>query len=358
MNWPPRSWIRLDDILSNGAGTIGWLEAGGSKWPVTLQSERPPPAPSWMTSVTSALIATPRDEISQRTPLNRTMQWSLRALDAVLPFAAILGLDRAVIVNNTLLSVSLVGPGDGPSLMAAVEAAARQWPDRMIFARGLIGHGPDTTAAARALGGVVLPNRVGYTFDLRDGRYPEKVNAARDRALLHRRALIQIDHDAFSTRDLDSAQMQYRSLYVVRHGAANPDFKAAFFGAAHRTGAVEFVGLRDDRGLVAFAGLREHGAFLSVPLLGYRDGDDLRAGNYRAMFARVLEIAANRRRAINFGAGAGHFKRLRGGVETLESMVIVAPRRSLAGTALRFALTAAESRLRRWVPAQIAALGG
>lgn len=356
--WPPKDWTSLDRIIVNGPGVLGRIHAGGAVWPVTLEAEDPVAAPSWLTSMTSALIATPRDEVAQAPIRTGRVRFALGLLDAAIPVARWMGLQHAVIVNNTLFSVSMVGSGSVIGLMAATAEAARRWPHRTIFARGIVSHTAEAGVAARALGGVVLPNRISYTFDLRDGLLPDKINVERDIAHLKRQSPRLLQHDDFDSHHLDDVHRQYRALYVERHGSGNPDFEPMFFHRAHGAGAVEFLGLADGDKLLAFAALRDHGEFVSVPLFGYKPDAPPRAGLYRMMFARVLALAAERRRMINFGAGAGHFKRLRGGQATVEHMILIPPRQTVIGLGLKILLSACEKRLNQWIPQTIVAHGG
>lgn len=357
-NWPPSDWIRLDRIVGNGAGIIGRLNAGGTQWPVTMEPEAPLTGSSWLTSALTALVETPRDEFARHANVGWAARVALRGIDAALPMARWLGLHRAVIVNNTLFSVSLVGSGSIPGLLAAVGEAARRWPDRMILARGVMAPADSLRLAVAPCGGHIIPHRISYVFDLRDGQTPRKVNFERDLAFLRKQGLFQVPHEAFTPRFLAEAHWQYRNLYVIRHGAGNPDFDPEFFVRAHRDNAVEFIGLADEAGLASFAALRDHGEFLSVPLLGYRSTDARQVGHYRMIFAHILELIAKRRRSVNFGAGAGQFKRLRGGVAAIENMVLVPPGRTALGLSVRAALAAAEHRLDRWIPKAILAHGG
>jgi len=357
-NWPPRDWIRLDQLLANGAGVLGGLHAAGTRWPITIEAERPLAHSSWLTSVTAALVATPRDEIARADIKTWQDRALLTVLDHLTPLAARMGLGRAIIVNNTLLSVSLVGPAQIAGLTAALGEAARRWPDRFVFARGIVSDLDDLRERARALGGIVLPNRVCHVFDLRAGKLPEKINAVRDATLLRKSKLAPMTHNDFTAADVAAAHAQYLDLYVARHGAGNPAFTLPFFTTLHARGAVEFIGLRSGDTLAAFAALADHGDFLSVPLIGYRADVDRSAGLYRQIFAKALAVAAERRRVINFGAGAGRYKALRGATAAVERMILIPPRTTLMGRALRHGLTAAERPLERWVPKTIAAFGG
>lgn len=312
------------------------------------------PDASWLTSFVSALIGTPREEASAEGAAGVALRAGLKLAEKI---ALAAKADTAAIVNNTLLSVSPMGPSDLDGIAAALSAAAAKWPTRIALARGIIAPADAVRRCAAEAGGFALPSRVSYAFDLTNGALPDKINATRDAALLKKAGLRIVEHDDFDTQDIAEAHRQYLSVYIGRHGCRNPQLTAAFFAEVHRTRATEFWGLRTEYGLAAFAALREHRDFMSVPLIGYRTDVDKKAGLYRQIFALALEIGRQRRVAVNFGAGAAQYKKLRGGVAAVEYMVIV-PRATRLGRALTPLLQATEEPLGRLVPKAIAHFGG
>ncbi|MDX2224100.1 MAG: GNAT family N-acetyltransferase, partial [Rhodospirillaceae bacterium] len=306
-----------------------------------------------LTSLVSALITTPRAEIAEAPGLAAAL--TRLGLDAAAAAATAIGADTAAIVNNTLLSVSPEDDRAMPGLAQAIAAASLRWPDRILAVRGLLVDADAAKQLARTAAGFCVPHRISYAFT---PGAPAKINAVRDAGLLAKAKLERIGHDDFDTARLAEARRQYLDVYVGRHGGRNPALTADFFARLHAARAAEFIGLADDQGMAAFAAVRDHGAFLSVPLIGYRVAADRKAGYYRQMCARVLEVAGARGLPVNFGAGAARYKTLRGGAPVIEYMVIVPPRDTWLGRALRAALSRSETHLQRLVPRLIAAHGG
>lgn len=354
MSWPSdggalRAWV------TNGHARLDGVTAAGVRWPVTVGEVRQGAGATWLTSLVSALIGTPKDEADPSGLGGLAIRAGLGLAERI---AIAAGLDGAVLVNNALLSVSPVGPSQLSGLSAALAAAAKTWPDRVIAARGIVADCGLVRVCASAAGGVAIPSRVSYAFDLTAGSLPDKINAARDQALLKKAKLEVISHDAFTSADIRAAYDQYTAVYIGRHGSRNPQLTPRFFADTHGARAAEFHGLRSDGALAAFAALRDHGDFLSVPLIGYRTDADKKAGLYRQIFALALEIGWERKAIVNFGAGAGHYKKLRGGVPAVEYMVIVPPRASWVGRMLLSLLQASEEPLTRLVPKAIMHFGG
>jgi len=354
-NWPPErgdlaSWI------GNGRAGLDAITSGGKRWPVTLGDADQGPYATWLTSLVSALIGTPKDEATSTVDAaGQSLRLVLGLAERLAQFA---GADKAAIVNNSLLSVSPVGASHLHGLSAALAAAAARWPDRVVVARGIVADRGAVKACATLAGGVALPSRVSYAFDLTAGELPHKINAERDQALLRKAKLRRIGHDDFSAADLAAAHSQYTAVYIGRHGSRNPQLTPQFFTDVHRAEGAAFFGLKSGDALEAFVALRDHGDFLSVPLIGYRTDADKKAGLYRQIFALALEIGRERKRVVNFGAGAGHYKKLRGGTAAIEYMIVIPTRATMVGRALHAMLKASEEPLERLVPKAITHFGG
>lgn len=355
MSWPPESGD-LTQWIANGRAQLATLTTGGKRWPVTLGAADQGPQATWLTSLISALIGTPKDEaISTGDAAGRFLRLGLGLAERLAQFG---GADKAAIVNNALLSVSPLGATSLHGLAGALSGAADRWPDRVVVARGIVADREAVRACASRAGGISLPNRVSYAFDLTSGELPDKINAARDQSLLRKAKLERIGHGDFTAVDLDAAHAQYTSVYIGRHGSRNPQLTRAFFAELHRAHGAELFGLKSQGVLQAFVALRDHGDFISVPLIGYRTDADKKAGLYRQIFALALEIGRERKRVVNFGAGAGQYKKLRGAALAIEYMIIVPTRATILGRALHATLKASEEPLDRLLPKAIVHFGG
>lgn len=355
MSWPPDR-RDLSPWILNGRAQLDSLTIAGKRWPVTLGDADQGEHATWLTSLVSALIGTPKDEATSTTDAaGRFLRWGLGLAERVALFA---GADKAAIVNNALLSVSPVGAADLHELSLALSAAAERWPERAIVARGIVADRDAVKACAALAGGIALPSRVCYAFDLTGGELPDKINAQRDQAQLRKAGLQRIGHDDFTLEDLAAAHAQYTSVYIGRHGSRNPQLTPVFFADLHRAGGAGFSGLKAGGELQAFVAMRDHGDFLSVPLIGYRTDADKKAGLYRQIFALALEIGRAQKKVVNFGAGAGHYKKLRGAELAIEYMIVVPTRATMLGRTLHAMLRVSEEPLARWVPKAIVHFGG
>ena len=355
LNWPPEGGV-LSPWICNGRARLDVVVCGARRWPVTLGDADQGPEATWLASLVSALIGAPKDEARQAHDIAGRLLH--RALDIAEHLARRAGADRAAIVNNTLLSVSPIGAAQLPPLAVALTAAAARWPDRIVVARGILAERETVKAHAALAGGIAVPSRVSYTFDLTTGTLPDKINARRDRALLEKSTFERIRHEDFSAADLDAAHAQYADVYLARHHSRNPHYTRQFLADVHHARGAEFFGLKSGGELQAFVALRDHGDFLSVPLIGYVTDADRQAGLYRKIFALALEVARDRRAVINFGAGAGRYKSLRGAQAVTEWIIVVPTRVTVLGRIIHGLLKVSERPLDRIVPKAIAHFGG
>ncbi len=347
MSWPPESGDIAPWIV-NGRACLETLTVAGNRWTVTLGDAEQGPQATWLTSLVSALIGTPKDEAtSTGEAAGRLLRLGLGLAERL---AHLAGADKAAIVNNALLSVSPIGATGLHGLSSALMSAAERWPKRIIVARGIVAERDAVKACAALAGGIAFPSRVSYAFNLTSGDLPDKINAERDQSLLHKAKLERIGHQDFTSADLEAAHAQYTAVYIARHGRRNPQLTPAFFAQVHRARGAEFFGLKSDGALQAFVTLRDNGDFISVPLIGYRADANKRAGLYRQIFALALEIGCERKKVVNFGAGAGHYKKLRGATAAIEYMIIIPTRASVVGRALNAMLKVSEEPLERLVP--------
>jgi len=115
----------------------------------------------------------------------------------------------------------------------------------------------------------------------------------------------------------------YRKLYLDKYTWLNPVYTAGFVAEAQKSGLLSFVGLRSRDGqLDGFIGFFERGDTFTAPLVGYDTGLPAETALYRRLMALALRRARQTRRLYNMSAGAGAFKRHRGGVAALEYMMV------------------------------------
>jgi hypothetical protein len=236
------------------------------------------------------------------------------------------GFDRAVSINNWLLSTNLYPPTDGIDFSAARESLKARWPHHAIWFRSLnfVQHA-DWLHALVAAGFELVPSRQVYLFDDIERCAADHQNLRRDLKLLRSTPLERVDGSAFRDADFVASERLYAQLYMDKYSKLNPRYTAAFLKAWHRAGLLELTGFRDrsDR-LLAVIGVFAQGPLLTAPIVGYDTAWPRSAGLYRLLMAHVLEATMHRSGTLNLSAGAAHFKRLRGGKPAIEYSAVLA----------------------------------
>jgi hypothetical protein len=339
-------------LIANAACEVMLLRCGPFRLPVTADDGRR--GLTYVSSPHSTYVLYPRDEIA------------LMGLGAVRPAAeGVLGviaglmrlsrLNRAVHLDNWLLSTNLHGDWQGESLAAMRESLAARFPDHFTIIRSVDPWtSPALFDAVRADGWTLLPARqVWVTDDLARDWRPRSHTRADARAL--RRSGLALERpERIAHADAARIAELYRQLYVGRYSAINPRFTADYVMHSAATGLLSYSLLRDDAGTVmAFAALRCAGGVGTVPLMGYDTARPQEEALYRIASHAACDLALERGLRFHGSAGAAQFKRNRGARGQIEYMAVdgrhlSAPRR--AGLALlaeglrRFMVPMLESR--------------
>lgn len=239
--------------------------------------------------------------------------------------------DHHLQVRSFLFSTPIHPPEqDGPLLAAEMSDLAEQ-SQRPVLCRGLArGWRIDEIDAAIGEGLLAIPTRAVWLFDGRMPDYLRRHNTRMDLSLARR---------AQPLRLIDPARVEpwvwarlaelYSQLYLQKHNRLNPAYSAAFMQAAATSGLVEFLVFpsrqRPEQSFDAFVGLFSGAGQATCPLVGVELQRQKPEGLYRMACALCFGLAASRGHQLNFSSGAGRFKQLRGGIQSLEYALLALP---------------------------------
>jgi len=322
-------------LIANSACEVMLLHHGDVRLPVTVDDGTH--GRSYVSSPHSTYVLYPRDEIALM-GLGGMRYGAEGVLGVVAGLLRLSRLNRAVHLDNWLLSTNLHGTWEGEGLAGMRAALATRFPDHFVIIRSLDGWTcPALLAAALADGWTLLPARqVWVTDDLARDWRPRSHTKADARAL--RRSGLTVEQPAVLAEP-DAARIAdlYRQLYVGRYSAINPLFTPHYIALSAAIGLLRYCLLRDDAGVImAFAALRSAGGVGTVPLMGY----DTSRPQAEALYRMASYCAANlaQREGLRFhgSAGASQFKRNRGARGVIEYMAVdgrhlSAPRRAGLG---------------------------
>lgn len=323
-------------LITNAACEVMLLRSGNARLPVTVDDGTH--GRSYVSSPHSTYVLYPRDEIALM-GLGGVRYGAEGVLAVLAGLLRLSRLNRAVHLDNWLLSTNLHGDWAGAGLAAMREALATRFPDHFVIIRSLDAWTcPALLEAAQADGWTLLPARqVWVTDDLLSDWRPRSHTKADVRAL--RRSGLTVEQPAaLAEPDAGRIAALYHQLYVGRYSAINPQFTPAFIAMSAASGLLTYSLLRDDAGaILAFAALRSAGGVGTVPLMGYDTARPQAEALYRMASWCAADLALREGLRFHGSAGASQFKRNRGAHGVIEYMAVdgrhlSAPRR--AGLAL------------------------
>lgn len=235
-------------------------------------------------------------------------------------------IDRAVALNNWLLSTNLYPPLQLQPLGRLVDAALQRWPRHALWFRSLNAEqNGDWLEALRALGFVLIPSRQVYLFGDLHAVVRQHENLKRDLRLLRETPLQYVDQPVLCDEDYVRIADLYGRLYLEKYSRLNPQYSPRFMQRWHQAGLLKFKLFRDaDNTLQAVVGMFRQGSTITAPIVGYNTDLPRSLGLYRLLMASVFEEAMATGATVNLSAGAAHFKRLRGGKPAIEYSAVFA----------------------------------
>lgn len=303
-------------FASNVHASVTLLEADRS-YPLT-QMTRYVEGEAWVCSPCSAYGDYAIEELQRfgASIAIRPLTWLCGGLNRWLRAAHF---DRAVTINNWLLSTNLYPHDASPRVELLRDAAIAAAPSHSVWLRSLNArHNAAWLNAAQRAGFELIPSRQVYLIDEPRDAVRRHENLERDLRLLDRTSLAR-SRGSFQTADYEAMAKLYAQLYLDKYSHLNPQYTAAFLQAWHRAGLLEIEALRDENGeMCAVVGTFAIENTVTAPIVGYDTNLPQTLGLYRMLMASVVAAAIDRGRCINFSAGAAEFKRLRGATAEIE----------------------------------------
>ena len=294
------------------------LDVGGVLFPVTVNDAEPDNA--WVCSPLTTYAKYAAEEISRlgHPRLTAPLQWITAGMGRWLERAQ---LDRAVAINNWLVSTNAYPALHELALVQVVDAALARWPTHALWFRSLnTAHHADWLDALSERGFTLVPSRQVYLFSDVATLARQHADLKRDLALL-RRACLCTD---FTDEDFRRIAQLYAQLYLDKYSGLNPHYHWTLIKAWSLAGLLQIKGIRDEQGVLQGAvGIFRFGNLLTSPIVGYDTTVPVKAGLYRMLAAAVLQQAIDDECLVNLSAGVAHFKRQRGGQPAIEYSAVL-----------------------------------
>ena len=233
-------------------------------------------------------------------------------------------INRAVHIDNWLLSTNLHGNWEGADLPVIRHSLASRFPDHFLVLRSLDEWScPNLLAAVRADGWILLPARQIWVVDNLARDWRPRNDYANDRRALAQSGLTIEDAGRLNISDRERIAELYHMLYVGRYSALNPVFTERFVALTQETGLAHYRLARSQDGVImAVAGMIPRNGIMTPSIVGYDTSRPQREALYRIASFMFCDWAMKRGMKLHGSAGAGHFKRNRGANGVIEYMAI------------------------------------
>jgi hypothetical protein len=225
--------------------------------------------------------------------------------------------DRVVYVNNWLLSTNLYPKISAEQLRAVIQFLADRYPDRPVIFRSVDFTGQPVLAnTLRHSGCRLVFSRQVYYQAPTDPILWRKKQLKEDRRQLKQTPYKLVTH--LSDKDAPRLAELYRQLYLEKYSVYNPQFTPEFFKLALQSESFVLKAYQKSGDIDAVLGYYWINGIMTQPIFGYDINLPQSLGLYRLLSMQVLREGRDRGLLINASAGAGEFKRLRGGKAVLE----------------------------------------
>lgn len=308
-------------FIANATSQVRLLLCGNAALPVTIDDGGY--GRSYVASPHSAYVLYAREEMDLvgMTRGRRSAYVALSMLDLALKSARF---NKAVHLDNWLLSTNLHGDWKGEALSQIRCELAGKFPDHFIILRTLDRwSSPQLLEAALADGWILVPARqIWVVDDLRRDWRPRNAFGNDRRALV--RSGLQVEEvEHLDETDCKRVAELYKLLYVDRYSALNPQFTADFISLTLESGMMRYRVARDGAGqIMCVAGMLERDGIMTPSVVGYDTERPQSEALYRIASYLFCDWAMERGYALHGSAGAAHFKRLRGARGVIEYLAV------------------------------------
>lgn len=316
--WEPLLQQGPASFIANVHSRLGVLYDQEAALPLSYD---PVPHDSYVVSPLSHYVHYAKEEL--RLLPQPWMQKTLRVLlNAMGVWLGALGIERSVYINNWLLSTNLYPTLSPQQVAGATHTLLRAFPQRPLVFRSVEAYtqGP-LMRTLLELGYRPIFSRQIYI------QTPAQVGFWRNRQLQEdRRRLKKVSAVRLEANQINLMQAKalYDQLYLQKYSLYNPQFSLNFLQHALNSGWLWIRGFALEGVLQAVMGAWRLNGVMTQPLFGYNLHSSKAQALYRLLSYHTLQDAAELGLLINASGGAGQFKRLRGGIPTMEyNMVYV-----------------------------------
>ena len=241
-------------------------------------------------------------------------------IHSVSPILRMSKINRAVCINNWMLSTNLYPKWNRQNLRELRDGLIARFPKHAILMRSLNATSNESVIQQATDDGFLFaPSRQVYISDESEQQHLRHQNSHRDRKLVEQTDYEIVRHGDFTEADDERIKQLYDLLYLEKYTSLNPQFTTNLIKLWRETRTLNLTGLRNANGqLDGVIGCFKRNGVLTAPLVGYDTALSQEVGLYRMLMAIMFGESFDHGSVLNLSSGAAGFKRLRGARPSLE----------------------------------------
>ncbi len=318
-----------DEAISNVFTEVSVMKVGDDTYfPVTKNDVEL--KNSFVCSPYTAYALYAKDELKAKVPnwlLRLPLLLIIRFIDIFLKFGNI---DRNVHVNNFLLSTNPYPDWDGNGISDITATIKEKYPKHAIIFRSLnMYQHKHLIKLFEENKYQKIGSRQVYIYDTDYQSWFKHQNNKCDKRIIRKQQLQYVSHEEMENY-LEEALELYNKLYLIKYSTYNPQFTLSYFQKCHKDNIIYFQGYIDaNQKLKTFSGLFILGNTITSPLVGYDTAAPQKEGLYIHAIHSIMLYKFKSEKLLNLSSGAAQFKRLRGGLPSVEYSVVYTKHLSL-----------------------------
>lgn len=313
---------QTETIIRNAHTQIKILKVGEQLFfPVSINNEVVPN--TFVCSPFTAYVLYAKDELKLKVP-NQLLQLPVLLIIKLLGVFLRLGkIDKNIHVNNFLLSTNPYQEWNGLEIEAITSWIQNQYPNHALVFRSLnLYQHQSLISQFEQQGYSKIGSRQVYIYDKPYNDWWQHNNNKNDARIIKKQQLRYLSHDGMEPY-LEEALALYNLLYLEKYSPYNPQFTLTYFKHCYHSKLMHFQGYADEKGqLKAFSGLFVLDNTITSPLVGYDIYAPQKEGLYIHAIQLIFKYKFETGKLLNLSSGASQFKRMRGGMPSMEYTVV------------------------------------
>lgn len=259
-------------------------------------------------------------ELSEQKVLKKITHIFLNFLE---PYLKKRDFEKAVFVNNWLLSTNLYPKFDLSNLKEIRDFLIKEFPDYPILFKSINDmFNLNIKRELEKLDFHSIISRQVYILDPKKEIYKKKDSYKKDLKAKRRTEYYWEDADKITKKDYSRIRYLYEDLYIKKYCYLNPTFTEDYFEETLKNNLLTYKVLKKEGVIYAVFGYIECQGVITAPIFGYDTSLPEKDGLYRLTALKILEDAIEKEYIVHQSSGVSKFKMHRGAESSIEYMMV------------------------------------